>query len=262
MYPNAKRLAAAVAQHLATYPQGSTAEGVAAATAARFGVRPTKLRSAAAELVRPGVTSSASVVYPQLGGLTPTAAAVMVVVHQRLIGSAEEVVEARTFDVRLRLDAGEWTLVGVSSAGGTAAQRPDQLPPAAVAVLDHPAIQLTESAAWDIYNGNVAPELLLLMARIGDRYEIGVTTLATGHPSNVFATDRQSNHTRGRAVDIFSVDGQPVVSQRERGTAAHRLTRWLFRRGVPELGTPWALDDAPGGSFTDAVHLDHLHVAI
>lgn len=263
VYRNAKRLSAAVVQGLATYPYGSSARGVAGATAARFDANRKRLVAAANELVRSDVASAGTVVYPQLGGLTPTSASVMVVVEQELLGDGgQRWEETRTVDVRLALKGGEWVVDGVSSGGGVPVARPKELSRAAAAVVDHPSIVLADSARWDIYRGDVAPELLALMAQIADRYKVGITTLSTGHPFNVFATDRQSNHTRGRAVDIYSVDGQPVVAQRDKGTPAHKLTRWLFKRGVPELGSPWALDGYGGRSFTDDVHLDHLHVAV
>ena len=263
VYENAKRLSAAVAQRLATYPQGSRPQRVSRAVARKFGASPERLLGAARELVRGEFQSAGSVVYPQLGGLTPTAASVMVVIDQELLDEAgARRVERRTVDVRLRLVGGEWALDAVASGGGAPVAKPPRLPAEAAAVVDHPSVVLSDSARWDIYSGRIAPELLSLIARIGDRYEIEVATLSTGHPFNVFATDRQSNHTRGRAVDIYAVDSNTVVSQRAKRTPARRLTRWLFEQGVPELGSPWALDGYGGRSFTDDVHLDHLHVGV
>ena len=263
VYPNAKRLAAVVAQRLATYPQGSSPRGVSRAVARKFETSADRLLGAARELVRGEFQSAGTVVYPQLGGLTPTAASVMVVIDQELLdATGGRRVERRTLDVRLRLADGEWALDGVASGGGVPVDRPRQLSPEAAAVLDHPSVVLSDSARWDIYGAGIATELLALIARVADRHQIAVATLSTGHPLNVFATDRQSNHTKGRAVDIYSIDGEPVVSQRTKGSAAHRLTGWLFDRGVPELGSPWALDGYGGRSFTDDVHLDHLHVGV
>ena len=263
VYQNAKRLSATVAQRLATYPRGSKPQRVSRAVAREFGASPERLLGAARELVRAEFQSAGTVVYPQLGGLTPTSASVMVVIDQDLLdGAGARRAERRTLDVRLRLVDGEWALDAVASGGGTPAERPARLPPEAAAVVDHPSVVLSDSARWDIYAGRIAPELLSLIARIGDRHEIEVATLSTGHPFNVFATDRQSNHTKGRAVDIYSVDGDTVVSQRAGRTPARRLTRWLFGQGVPELGSPWALDGYGGRSFTDDVHLDHLHVGV
>ena len=68
VYPNAKRLAAVVAQPLATYPQGSSPDGVSRAVARKFETSPDRLLGAARELVRGEFQSAGTVVYPQLGG--------------------------------------------------------------------------------------------------------------------------------------------------------------------------------------------------
>ncbi|HVM19503.1 MAG TPA: hypothetical protein VM307_06050 [Egibacteraceae bacterium] len=262
VYPNAKRLAARVVERLTSYEAGTTRRTAAAKVARRFGVARADVADAARELVRPGTSSVGTVVYPQLGGVAASTSSVMVVVDQELDDGARRWTERRTVDVRLRLVDGGWALDRLGSGGGAAVDAPERLSAAAWAVLAHEAIELTDSARWDIYHGMVDDRLLSLMVSIGDRHEIAVATLATGHPPNVWSTDRPSNHTRGRAVDIFRVDGELVVEQREKGSAAHRLTRWLFKQGVPELGSPWALDGFGGRSFTDVVHADHVHVAV
>lgn len=261
-YPNAKRRAARVVERLTTYERGSEPGRVAAATARQFGAERSRLMDATRQLVRRDVESLGTVVYPQLGGVRPDAASVMVVFDQSLDGPRGRWIERRTVDVRLRLVAGQWSLDRLGSGGGSPVARLDELSEEAVNVLEHPSIELTDSARWDIYDGTVDDRLLVLMASIADRHEIAVTTLSTGHPNNVFGTTRTSNHTRGRAVDIFSVDGQLVVDQRDKGSAAHSLTRWVFEQGVSELGSPWALDGYNGRSFTDIVHADHIHVAV
>ena len=262
VYPNAKRLASRVVERLTEFDSGAVARDVAAAAARRFDVATPKLLDAAEELVRPGVRSTGLVVYPQLGGIRPDSASVMVVVDQTLDDGSRSWVERRTVDVRLELRGQEWALDEVGSGGGAVVERPAQLSEAALEVLEHPSIQLTESARWDIYSGTVDDGLLAMMARAAERHEIAVVTIATGHPENVFATDITSNHTLGRAVDIFSVDGQPVVESQKKGSAAFRLARWLYNRGVPELGSPWAFDGYGGRSFTDVVHADHIHFAM
>ena len=262
VYPNAKRLASRVVERLTTYDVDSRPQSLARAITRQFGGDRGAIRDAARQLVMTGTASSGAVVYPQLAGVRPDKASVMVVVDQSLDDGEQQRVERRTVDVRLRMSDGEWSLDAILSAGGRGVPRPEGLSTEAVAVLGHPRIRLTDSARWDIYAGVVNDRLLSLMAAAADRYEIGVTTLATGHPYYVFETDIKSNHTKGRAVDIFSVDGKDVVDQRKKGSAAFKLTRWLFNQGVPELGAPWALDGYGGRSFTDVVHEDHIHVAV
>lgn len=261
VYPNAKRLAARVVEALIRYPRGVTPDAIAEGVASRFDIEATRIIDAARQLVQPDAASAGVVVYPQLGGVRPESASVMVVVDQSLDAAGRQWVERRTVDVRLVLRDGRWQLDKLGSGGGTGI-RPEANPsPSALAVLDNAAIELTDSARWDIHAGDVDERLLALMAAIAERHTIAVTTIATGHPRNVFGTDIMSNHTKGRAVDIFEVDGRLVVEQRNDRSAAYALAKWLFGQGVPELGAPWAFDGAGGRSFTDVVHADHIHVA-
>lgn len=263
VYRNAKQVAGRVVQHLTTYPTGSAPRDVAATVVSEFGGDMDTLAAAAAGLVNPTAASSGRVVYPQLGGVTPNAASVMVLVRQETIDAeGRSATVTRTLDVRLRLEGDRWAFDHLASDGGPAESRPGDLSPAAVAVLDHPGIDLPDSARWDIYRGDIDDGLLALMADLAERHHIGVLVLSTGHPWEVFASGRQSNHTKGRAVDIYAVDGEPVIAQRAEDTPAYELSRSLFDQGVPELGSPWAFDGFGGRSFTDVVHQDHVHVAV
>jgi hypothetical protein len=180
----------------------------------------------------------------------------MVVVRQE-IGIAAE---TRTLDVRLARAGGAWAFEQLASAGGEPIPRPSRLAPEAVRVLDDSRIELPDSARWDIYRGRVAPALLRVMAELAQRTPFGVTVLSGGHPHNVFGTGRQSNHTRGRAVDIYRLGRPHVVDDRAPNSATNQLARWLqARTDLSELGSPWRLGP---GSFTDTVHQDHLHLAV
>ena len=69
-----------------------------------------------------------------------------------------------------------------------------------------------------------------------------------------------SNHFYGRAVDIATVDGQPVGPGNQ---AARELAMALSSLDPSirpsEIGSPWAL---PGAAyFTDGAHQNHLHIA-
>jgi hypothetical protein len=261
-HPNAKALGAAVAQALTTYEPGEAlADVVARATDGR-GERDDV--EAARPLHHPG-WSRGEVHYPQFGGLTEDRCSIMVVVRQevgRPDGSTRQ--EVRTVDVRLRLRDGTWVFDALASAGGEPVERPDDLPDEAVAVLDDERIELPDSARWDIHRGATSPELLALMHRLADRTGgYAVCVLESGHPINVFGTDRLSDHTRGRAVDIHRIADRLVIDDREEGSATDQAVAWLYEDGAePIVGSPWALDGFGGRSFTDAVHQDHLHVAV
>lgn len=263
VYPNAKRLAGRVAQSLTTYEQGASVEEVAA------GVAPDdthveELAEVAAPLVREGVWSRGTVVYPQLGGVLSDRVSVMVVTRQEF-GTGGEVAEVltRTLDVRLRLNGEEWVLDRVASIGGAPSDASVDPPDGAEAVLTDDRITLPDSARWDIQRGEVDPTLLTLMRELAERVSYEVVVLSSGHPFEVFGTEVQSNHTKGRAVDIYLLDDMRVIDQQEEGSPVHEVVQWLYDRPeVSEIGSPWALDGYGGRSFTDVVHADHIHVGV
>jgi hypothetical protein len=90
-------------------------------------------------------------------------------------------------------------------------------------------------------------------------YEINVSVVHSGHPYFVFGTHRVSDHTRGRAFDVWAINGQPIVSR----ATPHKLVDGFMRdavdAGAYNVGGPRLL---PGGSFfSDASHHDHTHIA-
>lgn len=252
----AKQLAAHATQALLTYPHGTDP---AAHVRAALG----NLDPAAVGLVHPDAASRATVGYVQLGGLSEDAASMMVLfLWERLHSDGRHGVERRVFDVRLMREGTAWALAGIGSYGGPPAAPPTDLPPEARAVLASPRLHLPDSARWDIHRNLVDPAVLRLLVEMAEHHEIHVLTLTGGHPWEVFGTERQSNHSRGLAVDIWAIDGTAIAAQRHEGSPAHRFARRLFDRGVPELGSPWAFDGFGGRSFADTVHSDHLHVAV
>ena len=98
-----------------------------------------------------------------------------------------------------------------------------------------------------------------LLVAIAAHHRIRVSCIHAGHSRYVAGTDRVSNHTVWRAVDVDQVDGHPVSRS---NTAAHELALRIGRgrAGVQpsEVGSPWAFGRRPW--FTDAGHQDHLHV--
>lgn len=258
--PQLKLAAASFVQTVGSYEP--SADPVAAATsrlAALGGVDPA-LASKATALLRPDVRASVDVVYPQFGGLTADRASVMVVTHQRLItpdGSSAS--ETRTIDIRLAKRGTDWVVEDIGDTGGSPVSRPDALTPAAARVVDHPRIELPDSARWDIFSGRIAEPVLLVLAGLADGHDIKVAVLSAGHPPQVFATERTSNHIPGRAVDIWYVDG-PVVDQRSAGSPLQAVVQSLLGQGVTELGSPFDLDGPGRASFTNTVHTDHFHI--
>jgi len=98
----------------------------------------------------------------------------------------------------------------------------------------------------------------LLVAAAG-QYRVRVSCLRSGHSWFVKGTERVSNHSLWRGVDLDQVDGHPVSRS---NTAARRLALWIGRgqAGVQpsEVGSPWTFGVRPW--FSDAGHQGHLHV--
>lgn len=263
VYPNAKRLASEIAQKLTTYEAGDDLEEVVAVATNAEGAALETLLDAAGPLLHRGAWSRGEVVYPQLGGARPDRVSVMVLVQQTVGTATGTRIQHRTLDVRLRLAGDQWVFDALPSAGGDPPEDAAPLTAEAEAVLNDERIELPDSARWDILAGGTSPDLLRLMSRIAERTPYAVLTLSTGHPFEVFGTDRQSNHTKGRAVDIYRVGERDVIDDRSDSSTSRDLVEWLFDdEAVTELGSPWALDGFGGRSFTDVVHADHLHVGV
>ncbi len=215
--------------------------------------------------------SAGDIIYPQFAGLLPLAAgarraAMMVVVRQRsLTPTGTGTQTTRVCDVRLELQQGSWRVVELASIGGEPVDRPAGLDPRAVRVLDDARIELPDTARWDVHAGRISLDLLDVLAVAATAAPLAVTVLRSGHPPNVFATSRISNHTQGRAVDVWRIDGQPVVATgAAAGPARAVLDAAAGDRRLRQAGSPEGsdLDGAGRRSFTDLVHSDHLHLAV
>lgn len=282
VFVDAKQRAAAIVRELTTYAPGDDADAHLDAVAAGE-VDVAELAPAAA-LHHDGAWSRGRVVYPQSGGFAIGAdpatgivppsgpvddtqtTSVMVVVEQAwgtdVTAEQPEATETRTIDVRLERDDGDaaWRLAGVPSVGGRPIAQEGEPHPA----LDDDRILLPDSARWDVAAGGIDPRLLDLLVDMADEVgPLAVAVLSSGHPPNVFGTDRLSSHTRGRAVDVYAVDGATVASTHALDSPTRRLAEWLFDNpDAGNFGGPWALDGFGGKSFTDRVHADHLHVTV
>ncbi|WP_419946551.1 hypothetical protein [Candidatus Poriferisodalis sp.] len=263
---DAKRLGAAVAHQITNYGRNSSVTDLAALVTADP-ARVDALAREAATVHHPGMWSRGTIEYAQLGGHRDDRISIMVVVRQELgkQGTSDaERAETRTMDVRLARGAsGVWEFEQLASAGGQPVARPPNLSPLAASVVDDPRIDLPDTAIWDIYSGQTDPALHEVMLDIAERTPYSVIVLKTGHPHNVFGTDRVSNHTVGRAVDIHEVNSALVIDSHDTTSSMYALSEWLVSRlDITEFGSPWLFDDAVAHNFTDEVHHDHLHVGV
>ncbi|UJA19222.1 hypothetical protein HJD18_02710 [Thermoleophilia bacterium SCSIO 60948] len=257
-YADGKEVAARAAQRALTYGRNETPAAIAERVQAGAD---DGLARVLAPAVERDMRSAGTVVYPQLSGLTASSMGVMVVARQRLQDEAGRWTSVtRTLDVRLAGADGAWQVDSIASVGGSAVERPEELSPAATAVVDNPAIELPDTARWDIYRGGVDPSLLGAIASAADRTPISIAVLDSGHPANVWDTPTPSAHSSGAAVDIWAVGGAPVATQAETGSKAYEMASTFVSGGAAQVGSPWIL--GPGGttSFTDEVHRDHVHL--
>ncbi|BBL80383.1 hypothetical protein RxyAA322_22370 [Rubrobacter xylanophilus] len=132
--------------------------------------------------------------------------------------------------------------------------------PRVQAILENPNVALTEMARQDLLSGIVDPRVLDVVEFAASEHSIAISVFATGHPYGptldaLGYAGYPNAHYFGRAVDIYAVDGAPVSSGNQ---AAYELAQAIYARFSPaELGSPWTFG---AGSFSDALHQDHIHV--
>lgn len=265
--PRAKLAATRVIEALGTVPEGGDLGSAGAAQRLADSGADPALAAQAGSLVPPVAPAVATLVYPQYGGLTDRTASVMAVVEQTWLadpgdpgdpgGLARRTV---TVDVRLARTAGGWV---VTELRPVAVPDPGTVPAptgAVAALLAQPRVQLPDAARVDLAQGRVDPAVVETLTRLVGEFLLSVSVFSAGHPVNVFGTTGPSNHGRGRAVDIWAVDGRPVI---ELATDSSLLQRFLLAAaagGSDEIGGPVVPPGAGAGYFTNALHRDHVHV--
>lgn len=221
---------------------------------------PAGLAVTAARLVPPHVPASTRVVYPQYGGLTADAASVMTVAEQSWRrpggGIARRTV---TVDVRLSRGGDGWQVTDLLVAEEPAPATPPPGPEVA-ALLDHRRVDLPDAARAELAAGLVDPLVVDALLRLAPTYSMAVSVFGAGHPPNVFGTSSTSNHTRGRAVDIWAIDGQPVVDLAIDDDLLRRFLLDVGATGSDEVGGPSVPAGAGAGYFANALHRDHVHL--
>ena len=88
---------------------------------------------------------------------------------------------------------------------------------------------------------------------------VDVSVVKSGHPLYVFGTNRLSDHPRGHAVDVWAIDGHPVVSPANR-PLVESVMRLGASLGAYQVGGPVDLDGAGLQYFSDNTHHDHIHL--
>ncbi len=207
------------------------------------------------ERIGNGPRTRVRVIYAQYGGLVEPDASVLVVSKNWRLTDNGLATGGRTYDVRVVRRGNRWQVTDVFPSQPGPATNPSS---AAQAVLDDPRIQLPPAARGDVLAGTVDDAVLAAMTRLAETWRIGVSILVSGHPINVFATDRLSDHPLGNAVDVWKLNGQAIVDPR----TPNRLTTSFMDAAVgfggDNVGGPVQLTGEQ--YFSDRTHHDHVHL--
>ena len=200
----------------------------------------------------------AQVEFAQYGGILTSSASVLVVVDQwRLDGRGEVRAGGTTLDIRLQADEPEWTVTEVRPARW--GRYGVELSRVARGLLENDRVALPFAAAADIRSGAVDDSVLRALTLLSQIHRLDVSVLRSGHPLRVFGTDRISNHTEGRAVDIWAIDGRPVIESGGSPTVTDFM-RAASGAGAYQVGGPVDLDGGDPVYFADDTHQDHIHL--
>lgn len=208
-------------------------------------------------------TATTTVVYPQYGGLTGTTASVIVLARQDLRGGGGDREREVLLDVRLaRQPDGEWRVSSTIDPPRPTyvAAQPGGPTELGGQVLSIRGVRLPEPAQDDIVQRRAGDPILAVVADLAQAWDLDVQVIVSGHPGTVFPTTRVSNHTVGRAVDIWAIDGRPVSTISRDDPVLVSFMAAAGAAGATEVGGP--ITPTGTGFFTDAVHQDHVHVGI
>ena len=127
---------------------------------------------------------------------------------------------------------------------------PARLSRAQRAVLASDRIELPPAARRDVRSGLVSGTVLTAMLAASREFRFGVSVLRSGHPVNVFGTDRPSDHPQGRAFDTWSIRGRAVVDARTPRRLVTEFMQAAAAAGSYNVGGPTCWAARRSGSAT------------
>ncbi|MEU4192280.1 hypothetical protein AB0E69_10295 [Kribbella sp. NPDC026611] len=212
--------------------------------------------AAVVKLLRPaGTRAVVEVIDAQYGGILSTSSSVLVPCRVYTVSGGHVASGGTTVDVRLVKAGGTWRVTATHPAQpGAAASR---LTSAARQVLSSERISLPPASAADIRSGQVHDSVLSTMLELAKTYRIGISVIRSGHPLDVFGTNRPSDHPLGRAFDTWQIDGHAVVSPSTSRALVTSYMRAAESLGSYNVGGPYQLSGA--AYFSDRTHHDHVH---
>lgn len=253
--PSVKRQATDLVEAVGAWTRGGGDLRSARARARKAGFDPA-LADALAPLLGGGEAAAVQVRDAQYGGLLTSSASVLVVVDQWRADSAGRVTAGgTTVDVRLVAASPRWRVVDAFPARpGPASSR---LTAAARSVLAADRIRLPHAAHADVRAGRIHDSVLSVLLALSREHVVDVSVLRSGHPLLVFGTSRPSDHPRGRAADVWALDGKPLVLPANHGLATSGM-RFAVAHGAYNVGGPVQLSGPE--YFSDRTHQDHIHL--
>ncbi|GAA3101367.1 hypothetical protein JOF29_003270 [Kribbella aluminosa] len=213
--------------------------------------------AAVVKLLQPTDTRAViEVIDAQYGGILSDSASVLVPCRVYSMRANRLITGGTTVDVRLSKSAqGKWRVTATHPAqpGAPVAG----LSSAARQVLASQQITLPPASAADIRSGQVHDSVLTTMLELAKTYRIGISVIRSGHPLDVFGTNRPSDHPRGRAFDTWQINGHAVVSPSTPQSLVTSYMRAADSLGSYNVGGPYQLSGA--AFFSDNTHHDHVH---
>ncbi|MFF0345698.1 hypothetical protein [Kribbella sp. NPDC004875] len=212
--------------------------------------------AAVVDLLTPrGSRTAVDVIDAQYGGILTDTASVLVPCRVYTISNGRVVTGGTTVDVRLSKSNGKWRVTSTHPAQPGHPTR--QLSASARQVLSNDRIALPPASAADIRSGQVHDSVLAAMLELAKPYRIGISVIRSGHPLDVFGTNRPSDHPRGRAFDTWQINGHPVVSPSTSRSLITSYMRAAEALGSYNVGGPYQLSGT--AFFSDRTHHDHVH---
>jgi hypothetical protein len=260
--PAAKLAAVELVEALGTWPSGQGSEQAAADRAAALGIPAStaaQLAAQAGSLMPAADAAVVRVIDAQYGGILSDTASVLVVCDQPTLTGATVGPGGTTVDVRLSRGSAGWRVTALHPAAPGPAE---PSAPAAREVLAQSRIELPPASAADIRSGAVHDSVLRAMLQLAGTYRLSVSVVRSGHPLDVFGTDRPSDHPLGRAFDVWRIDGHPVVDPATPRTLITTFMRAAAAAGSYNVGGPVQLTGGATANqfFSDDTHHDHVHV--
>ncbi|WP_406134917.1 hypothetical protein [Streptomyces sp. NBC_01089] len=257
--PAVKLRAVQLIEALGTWRPGGEGAAKARARVTALGL-PARLADQAGPLLSGADEAALQVIDAQYGGILADSASVLVVCRQwTRTGGGKVTAGGTTVDVRLSQARPRWSVTALHPAAPGRAS--STLSATARKILADRRISLPPASAADIRSGAVHPSALSALLRLAGTYRIDVSVVRSGHPLDVFGTDRPSDHPLGRAFDVWRINGHPVVATSTPRSLIESFMRAAAAAGSYNVGGPVQLG---GGAttnqfFSDATHHDHVH---